>query len=220
MTVRSYFDKELEALKSDVIKMGALIEDSLARCISTLKTGSKATAMGVVADDKDIDALEKVIESRCLKLLMRQQPVAGDLRTISTAIKMITDMERIGDQAADICDICIHTGKMDLELISKNLMPMASAAAEMVKDSIDSFIRDDLELANKTIEKDDIVDNYFEKVKSDLVASIHQKEEIADSSIDVLMIAKYFERIGDHAVNICEWVDFHKTGEHKHTRIL
>ena len=160
------------------------------------------------------------METRCLKLLLRQQPVARDLRSISTALKIVTDMERIGDQAADIADISMHLRSADVAVIASHLEEMAREAVDMVHSSIDAFVRTDVELAKKTIAQDDAVDALFIKVRDDVTQRIRADAAKADEAIDVMMVAKYLERIGDHAVNICEWVEFYTTGEHKNTRIL
>ena len=162
--------------------------------------------------------MEHTIESLCLRLLLQQQPVARDLRQISAALKMITDMERIGDQAADIAEIITFLGGRsggECEYISL----MAKSAIKMVTESVDAFVKRDLELANTAIRHDDIVDDYFKKVKSSLIKMIADKPDDGEYALDLLMIAKYFERIGDHAVNIAEWVVFSVTGSHKEVTV-
>jgi phosphate transport system protein len=170
-------------------------------------------AKKAVDSEKEIDQKEKDIESLCMKLLLQQQPVARDLRKVSSALKMISDMERIGDQAEDIAEI-LETMKLDIALQEKNLCEMANAATLMVKQSIESFVKKDLDLANKVIEDDDIVDNYFEEVRNDLIKMISENADDGEQYIDLLMIAKYLERIADHATNIAEWVVYSITGTH------
>lgn len=217
---RTYFDKELEVLHTDLIRMGSMIEQAIKNSIKSLETRDYALAKEIVDNDKNVDEMEKEIETRCLRLLWHQQPVAKDLRAISTAIKMITDMERIGDQAADIADISLHRKIKDIQTLAPSILIMSKTAIEMVSDSIQSFIHSDLILAKLTIEKDDIVDDYFEQVKQDLIALVKRDQSQADCVIDALMISKYLERIGDHAVNICEWVEFYQTGVRKESKLL
>jgi len=212
--MRNKFDEQLSLLNDMLIEMGALVEKAITRATQAILNHDKKMAKKAIAADRDIDNIEKEIETLCLKLLLRQQPVARDLRLISAALKMITDMERIGDQAADISEIArFLIGKkyvIDLENIPK----MAEATSKMVTDSIDAFVKRDLELAHQVIEADDIVDDLFEKVKSDVIELIRKDHANGEQAIDFIMIAKYFERIGDHATNIAEWVVFSITGKH------
>ena len=220
MGARPSFDSELENLNIDLIRMAGLAEQAIKSAITALITRDKVMAQGIVEHDSDIDAMEKTIEARCLKLLLRQQPVARDLRQISTALKMITDIERIGDQAADIAEISLSLGSDEPAKIARHIPEMAHVASGMVNDSVTAFTNNDLEAAKKVIERDDVVDDLFCKVRSDLVELIGTSPSKIDEAIDVMMIAKYLERIGDHAVNICEWVEFYETGEHKNTKII
>ena len=205
------------ALRSDLFPVGRLDIDTEGLL---LITNDGALAQSVIAGDRNIDDMERSIEHQCLTLLLRQQPVAGDLRKISTAIKMITDIERIGDAAADIAEITTHIKEHGIPASLSDIADMAEAAQKMVDDSIQSYVREDLVLAADVIARDDVVDDYFNKIKKDLAAYIAVNEEHVDCAIDYLMIAKYLERLGDHAVNICEWVQFYKTGMHKSERIL
>ena len=197
-----------------LIDMGSLVEKSIRRATHAILENDKKKAKKAIATDRDIDSLEKEIEALCLRLLLRQQPVARDLRLISAALKMITDMERIGDQAADISEIAkFLIGKkyiIDLENIPK----MAEATSKMVTDSIDAFVKRDLNLAQSVIEYDDVVDDLFDAVKNDVIELIQKDHANGEQAIDFIMIAKYFERIGDHATNIAEWVVFSITGRH------
>ncbi len=217
---RAYFDRELEALHTDLIKMGALIEEAIAKSVKALDPKNRDLARDVAAGDKSVDDMETQIETRCMRLLLLQQPVAKDLRAISAAIKMITDMERIGDQAADIADIALRLGDFNLNSYCPHLQKMALIAIEMVSDSITAFINSDLELARNTMKKDDEVDRLFDLVKNELIDSWRANCalnacDMGNEAVDSLMIAKYLERIGDHAENICEWVEFYETGIHK-----
>jgi len=212
--MRSKFDEELAKLNNMLIDMGAMIEKAITLAVSALVQQDADMAKQAIAMDNEIDHMEKEIEAMCLRLLLRQQPVARDLRLISAALKMITDMERIGDQAADISEIALLlTGKKYLKKI-EHIPQMAAATAKMVTDSIDAYVKMDLSLAKKVIAYDDVVDGLFDAVKTDLISYIQKDKAHGELAIDLLMIAKYFERIGDHATNIAEWVVFSITGKH------
>lgn len=213
--MRNRFEAQLEELNTELIRMGGLIEASINSAVKALIEQDREQAEKAILADIGIDEKEKEIESLCLKLLMQQQPVARDLRLISAALKMITDMERIGDQAADISEIAIYLSNEPYVKKLETIPAMATATIKMVSDSIDAFVRKDLELADSVIRDDDIVDELFVTVKNDLIALIHRNPDTGGQALDLLMIAKYFERIGDHAVNIAEWVKFSITGEHK-----
>lgn len=220
MNARLSFDAELETLSASLIRMSALATDAIDKAIRALERHDAALAQSVITGDHDIDEMERNIEHQCLTLLLRQQPVASDLRKISTAIKMITDIERIGDAASDIAEITTHITEHGIPASLSDIAQMAQAAQKMVDDSIQSYVREDLALAAEVIARDDVVDEYFNKIKKDLAVYIAANGEHLDCAIDYLMIAKYLERLGDHAVNICEWVQFYKTGVHKSERIL
>jgi len=212
--MRKRFDFQLEELCNQLIGMGALIERAIASAMSALIDGDADRARQAIAFDQEVDEKEKEIESLCLKLLMQQQPVAKDLRLISAALKMITDMERIGDQAADISEIAITMalpGKKQLP----HIQAMAEATIKMVTDSIDAFVKSDLELARSVVEYDDVVDDYFISLRKELIRLIRQEPDKGEMVVDLLMVVKYLERIGDHATNIAEWVIFSITGTHR-----
>ncbi|MGN1001401.1 MAG: phosphate signaling complex protein PhoU [Oscillospiraceae bacterium] len=211
--MRSLFDEQLALLNNELIEMGALCEEAIALASKALQEGDRTLARKVPPLDGEIDRKERDIETLCLKLLLHQQPVARDLRQISAALKMITDMERIGDQAADIAEILafLDGGTAD----SGHITEMARAAIRMVTESVDAYVKRDVALAESVITQDDIVDDYFLKVKADLIQMIAREPEKGEYALDLLMIAKYFERIGDHATNIAEWVVFSITGIHK-----
>jgi len=210
--MRSKFEEQLAELNDMLIEMGTLIETAIALATQALKEQDIGLAKKAIAYDQEVDQKEKDIEALCLKLLLRQQPVARDLRLISAAMKMITDMERIGDQAADIAEITIMLAGTPYIKKLEHIPLMAQATVKMVTDSIDAFVKKDLELAEAVIKSDDVVDGLFGKVRSDLIALIHADITNGEQALDFLMIAKYFERIGDHAVNIAEWVVFSITG--------
>ncbi len=212
--MRSRFDEQLNILNTEMIEMGALCEEAIALASKALTTGDVALAEKVVPISADIDHKERDIESRCMKLLLQQQPVARDLRQISAALKMITDMERIGDQAEDIAEIITYLeGRTAEETV--HIRDMAAETIIMVTDSVDAYVKKDTELAKSVITHDDQVDEYFDRIKNSLIKMIAESPENGEYALDLLMIAKYFERIGDHATNIAEWVIFSVTGEHK-----
>lgn len=214
--MRSRFDEQLNTLNTEMIEMGALCEESIALASKALTTGDVSLAERVSSLSADIDQKERDIESRCMKLLLQQQPVARDLRQISAALKMITDMERIGDQAEDIAEIITYLeGRTAEETV--HIRDMAAETISMVTDSVDAYVKKDTELAKSVIAHDDKVDEYFDKVKSRLIKMIAETPENGEYALDLLMIAKYFERIGDHATNIAEWVIFSVTGQHKNS---
>ncbi len=212
--MRNRFDEQLAVLNKALIEMGSLCEEVIDVVTLALEDGSRHLVSKVEPLDSEIDRMERSIETMCLKLLLHQQPVAKDLRTISSALKMITDMERIGDQAQDIAEI-IGFLKKDVLLGGATLRSMGNSARKMVVESVDAFVKKDLDLARKVVSDDDIVDALFLDVKSNLINKIAQNPNEGEHVLDLLMIAKYFERIGDHAVNIAQWVVFSVTGEHE-----
>ena len=211
--MRNRFDAQLFELNREIIEMGAMCEEAIEAAVKALSSGDITLAEKVKGSGGAIDQMERDIEGRCMKLLLHQQPVARDLRLISAALKMITDMERIGDQAEDIAEIVTflegHTME-DMELIEE----MARETIEMVTESVDAFVKKDVALAQKVIDQDDIVDDYFSKVKRGIITLIAGNHTDGEFALDLLMIAKYFERIGDHATNIAEWVIYSVTGKH------
>ena len=212
--MRSRLDAQLEQLHTALIEMGALIEYAISSAADALFGQDVAQAARSIAFDREVDQKEKDIESLCLRLLLQQQPVARDLRLISAALKMITDMERIGDQAEDIAEIISFLHGHQAE-DNDLLREMAKAAIRMVTESVDAYVKCDTMLAEQVIAEDDTVDGYFTQVKERLIGKIAQDPADGEYALDLLMIAKYFERIGDHATNIAEWVIFSVTGVHK-----
>ena len=213
--MRSRFDEQLSQLNADLIDMGTMIEYAIESCAGALMNMDGALAAKIVDFDHDVDRKERDIESLCLKLILHQQPIARDLRFISAALKMITDMERIGDQAADISEIVTMMLRGEPPRITGHFPDMAQATIGMVHSAVDAFVRRDLALARQVIADDDIVDRLFDDVRSDLIALLAASPDRGRQAMDLLMIAKYFERIGDHATNIAEWVEFAITGIHK-----
>ena len=200
-------------LNVELIKMGSLCELAISNAVKGLLEDNRGLLKLVADTDREIDEKEREIESMCFKLLLQQQPVARDLRTISSALKMISDLERIGDQASDIAEIAGFI-EGDHTKDHTHISAMGQAASAMVTDAVKSFVNRDLSLAHSVMKDDDIVDNHFEEVKKEIVNLIRKEEAGAELSLDLLMIAKYLERIGDHAVNVAEWVEFSITGEH------
>lgn len=213
--MRNRFDTQLEELNTELIQMGSLIEAAITNAVKALIDQDKEQAKKAIQEDLEVDQKEQEIENLCLKLLLQQQPVARDLRIISAALKMITDMERIGDQAADISEIAIFLS--DTPYVTKlvKIPLMAEETVKMVTGSIDAFVRKDLDMAKAVVEADDVVDDLFLQVKNNLITLIHDDANNGSQALDLLMVAKYLERIGDHAVNIAEWVIFSITGIHK-----
>lgn len=215
--MRNRFEEQLHTLNEQIITMGAMVESAIASAARALENRDIALAQKVADADNIIDEKEREIEHLCLKLLMQQQPVASDLRMISAAMKMITDIERVGDQAEDIALLTIMLCKQNAVLSTAlELKEMAKATIHMVSGAIDAFVRKDTELVQEIINYDDIVDEQFNNIRKKLVASIRENQDAGETAIDEMMIAKYFERIGDHAVNIAEWVEFSLTGKLKH----
>lgn len=211
--MRNRFDEQLDNLNNSLISMGALCETAIASTIKAMTSGDKTLAEEVIKTDREIDHKEKEIESLCLKLLLQQQPVARDLRLVSAALKMITDMERIGDQAADIAEIITVADLSELTN-GEHITEMGKAVIKMVTDAVEAFVRHDVVSARAVIEYDDIVDRLFSSVRNDIIKSIAADLSLGEQTVDIIMIAKYLERIGDHAVNIAEWVVFAITGVH------
>ena len=213
--MRNRFDRQLERLNAELTEMGELIEDAIDGAVASLADRSEERVKDTELLEKDINQKESDIESLCLKLLLQQQPVASDLRLISAALKMITDMERIGDQAADIADLSLFMpADLPRDRISR-LFQMADETTDMVKKSVKAFVDRDIALAQDVIAQDDVVDDLFTLVKKDIIAWIRQDTDSGEPAMDLLMVAKYFERIGDHAVNLADWVIVSITGQHK-----
>lgn len=217
--MRNRFDRQLEQLHVEMIEMGSMCEDVIHKISKLLKSGDAVVAKEIRKEDSKIDEQERLIESLCLKLLLQQQPVAKDLRKVSAALKMITDMERIGDQASDIAEI-VQTTEFSVPSNDVKLVKMAETTITMVTESIDAYVKQDLELVREVIVRDDEVDDLFLEVRKEIADRMAAGEIDPNNSLDLLMIAKYFERIGDHATNIAEWVEFSITGTHKDADIL
>ena len=216
--MRSKFDEQLSLMKNELIRMGALCEEAISLAAKALEEGERALAAKVRPLEEEIDQMERDIETLCLKLLLQQQPVARDLRQISAALKIITDMERIGDQAADIAEIILTmlAGGYVPEDVG-HIREMAAETIRMVTGSVDAYVRQDVAQAQSVIAHDDVIDCFFTQVKSVLIQKIVKDPTGGEYVLDLLMIDKYLERIGDHAVNVAEWVVFSVTGSKKGT---
>jgi phosphate transport system protein len=209
---RELYKEQLRKLNGELVSMGDMCEEAMSLVMKALREKDEKIADGVHKLEQDIDEKERDIESMCMQLLLRQQPVAGDLRNISSALRMIADMERIGDQTADIADITKILTEFQLE-VHPTVFTMGKLVSKMVDDSISAFVRKDEKLAKQVIESDDEIDDLFMQVKSELVQEIIKNKNVDGYELDVFMIAKYMERIGDHAVNLGEWVIYSMEGK-------
>ena len=216
MVTRHSFDEKLEELHMDLIKMGSMVEESIENTITALKKQDVDLAQQIFFNDDVIDDMEQQIEKKCMNLIARQQPLAKDLRSISTALKIITDMERIADHSADIAELTIRMAKMKYIKPLIDIPRMADMARQMVNKSIDAYVRQDIKLAEDVCASDDDVDDLFNKIVLELVSIMKNDSEAVEQAIDFMFIAKYLERMADHATNISEWVVFNVTGEHDH----
>lgn len=214
VNMRNRFDRQLVQLNNELIEMGGMIEKAISDTVKALVNQDIELASNVIEYDEEIDHQEREIEQLCLKLLLQQQPVAKDLRLISAALKMITDMERIGDHATDISEITIELSKESYIKKLDHIQQMAKETMIMLVQSVEAFVNKDMDKAMAVIVHDDVVDDLFNKVKAELIAMIHEDVNAGEQASDLLMAAKYFERIGDHATNISEWVIFSITGQH------
>lgn len=212
MTTRKVYAQEMSLLGDSLTEMGNMVEASLNNLFFAIENRDDALAKRIIAADHDVNRMERSIESQCLSLITRQQPIAGDLRKISSVLKVVTDVERIGDHACDIAELVLRLNRKQPESYSVHLQPMITAAREMVHSAISAFLEQDEQRSAQVIASDDVVDELFNKVKNDIADRLKKDCADADDCIDVLLIAKYLERIGDHAVNICEWEIFQKTG--------
>lgn len=210
--MRKKFDEELDKLNVDLTKMGHLVEVSIENMIDAFKHQDRSLANEIISNDRLINDIERSIESRAFNLILRQQPIASDLRNVTSALKVVTDLERIGDQAADIAEIILDFEGEHAYRTVEHIPTMAKKAKIMVREAIEAFIKRDLTSAQMVVKMDDEIDRLFQEVKQEVTEIIKENSERIDFCIDFLMIAKYLERVGDHAVNICEWLEFNQTG--------
>lgn len=219
--MRNRFDQQLELLNEQLTRMGELCEVAIGKATTALKEGSMEQAQKVIEADEEIDQAEADIERLCLKLLLQQQPVARDLRQISAALKMITDMERIGDQTSDIAEIIISSKWEKMEENLDKLTAMATGVSKMVRNSVTAYVEKDLELARTVMKDDDEIDDYFDEIRDQMIQLIREADSRDGRKIfDLIMVTKYLERIGDHTTNIAEWVEFSITGVHKDSSVM
>lgn len=218
--MRNTFEHKLGKLNNDLIRMGGMIEEAIASAITALRDNNHELAQSVVDNDIRVDDAEKSIESQCLSIILREQPVAKDLRKVSAALKMVTDMERIADNAADIAEISLIADVSAIMHIVKEIQIMSEKVIRMVSGAVDAFVRTDISLAKTVIDDDDEVDELFISIRNKIVDLIKSEGCSGEVAVDALMIVKYLERIADHAVNVCEWVEFFETGEYKNTQII
>lgn len=219
---RKEYDAALLELDTMLARMGHTAGEAIGSALEALRNGDKEKAHTVIEGDTDIDNLEREIEHRCLTLILRQQPVATDLRKVSTALKMITDIERIADQAADIAEIVLHLHLDRAQAVGvlEDIYEMGDLVHRMVKDAIGAYVQVDLDAAAKVIRRDDKADAFFTRISDEIAAYIAAHPQDATTALDLFMITKYLERLGDHAVNVAEWVQFLKTGMHKSQQIV
>ncbi|MGB9678662.1 MAG: phosphate signaling complex protein PhoU [Thermoanaerobacteraceae bacterium] len=212
--IRSHFEKELEDLHYDVLKMGSLVEEAIANAITSLVNHDVELAQKVISDDDRIDKMEVEIDNKCAKIMVTQQPIAKDLRVVLTGLKIVTDLERMADHAVDIAKTTVRIANQKYIKPLIDIPRMAEIVREMVKMSLDSYVREDIELAKSIGEKDDIVDALYKQVFRELLTYMMEDPKNIDQATQFLFVARYLERIADHTTNICEWVIFLDTGEH------
>lgn len=217
---RIVFQDKLNELSDSLIEMADMVENNIEKALAAFETDNKELAGEIMIGDKEIDDMQRSIESQCLSLMLHQQPVAKDLRRVSSALKIVTDLERIGDHATDIAELVTRIGNVNVLNNVSHIIEMAAKAKAMMKNAIKAYVESDFELAEKTIADDDEVDELFNLVKEDVARALAEKTESIDDCIDIIMIAKYLERIGDHATNICEWAEFNQTGNVKNVRLM
>lgn len=220
MSPRITFENELKRLKENVADMARRVEENYDSLFDAFNNKAEEEMIRIRNIDKEINKRQREIESQCLFLITRQQPVIGDLRVVTASLKVVTDIERVGDHVADMADLLLRIGMKDLEQYSVHLIPMIRSAKELFRTAVDAFVNRNSEIAGKAINADDVVDELFNKVKNDLIEALKREVKDADECVDVLMIAKYLEKIGDHAVNISEWELFQETGNMNDMRIL
>ena len=218
--MRITFEQELENLNESLTEMGTKVEKIVERTFEAFGKNARDALQKIIGGDGDVDRMEKDIEAKCLSLMLRQQPVAKDLRHISMALKVVTDLGRIGDHAVDIAELAMRLDQKDAQSMIEYLPEMVENVKTMLRESINAFVKKDRELARSMEERDDVIDGLFNRVKQEAVKLLKEDGAESDKVVDLLMLAKYLERIGDHAVNVCEWTEFFDTGLVKNVRIL
>ena len=222
MSIRKQYDTDLESLKKSLTEMGRNSADAVENVLEALCVADADAAAAIVKGDARINNMERDIEHRCMTLLLRQQPVASDLRKVSTALKMVTDVERIGDQASDIAELVLHLHAKSTDAVGvlEDILKMGDDVLKMVKRSIAAYVQVDLAAAAEVIAHDDVIDAAFRRISSEIAQYIAAHPTEAETALDLFMVTKYLERLGDHAVNVAEWVEFLKTGVHKSRKIV
>ena len=220
MTTRTIFEQELTNLRDDLKKMCFLVEGVYEKLFSAMQIGDRSTILDISEQDHQVRDMEKQIESRCLSLLTRQQPLARDLRMVSASLKVVTDIRRVGDHVVDMAELILRMDGKDFGAYSKHLDEMVKETKEMFHDSVSAFLKRSKDEAQRVIDTDDTIDDLFNIVKEELIEHLKQGTADPDNCIDILMIAKYLEKIGDHAVNVGEWEIFQETGDLSNTRLL
>ena len=222
MSIRKQYDSDLESLKAALVEMGQNAAEAVENALEALCTADTVAAQKIVQGDDRINNMERDIEHRCMTLLLRQQPVASDLRKVSTALKMVTDVERIGDQASDIAELVLHLHAKSTDAVGvlEDILKMGDDVLKMVKRSIAAYVQVDLAVAAEVIAHDDVIDASFARISSEIAQYIAAHPTEAETALDLFMVTKYLERLGDHAVNVAEWVEFLKTGVHKSRKIV
>lgn len=220
MSPRPIFEMELKELCKDIVQMCEFVEMSYNNLFAAIEVKDKNAVEQILQNDRRVNDMERKIESKCLSVITKQQPVAKDLRTVSAALKVVTDLERVGDHVSDIAELILRMDFRDMDKISKNLPFMIEETRKMVHDAVHAFAHKDVDATKEIIDRDDIVDDYFNKVKDDIVKALKQDAHNADDCVDILMIAKYLEKIADHGVNIVQWLVFEATGNIKQFRIF
>lgn len=220
MATRALFDQELAELNSELTEMSFVVQKAIEDSLDALERHDVEKAEQIINGDRAVDRMERKIESRCLSLMLRQSPVARDLRHISAALKVVTDLERIGDHAADIAELTLQLKDASSCRAAEHLLMMGAEVQDMVRDAIRAFIERDVRTAEQFDARDDVIDAFFDQVKAEVIGLLKADAENPDLAVDLLMIAKYLERIGDHAVNVCEWAQFNDTGNVGETLLL
>lgn len=224
MAARVAFEQELEELNNELLVMSKMVQTAIEKSFEALRENDVALAKEVMKNDRAVDDMERRIESHCLSLMLRQQPVAGDLRHISAALKVVTDLERMGDHASDVAELSIHLGKelknSSIQRACVHLPEMVEQVKIMVEDAICAFANRDVETAKQFEQRDDVIDAFFDKIKEEVAVFLKTEGEYSNLAVDLLMIAKYLERIGDHSVNVCEWTEFSDTGTVREVLLL
>ena len=220
MSPRITFENELKVLRGNVSEMAQKVEESYVTLFEALESQSEEVIAKLKNNSKAFSKRQREIDSQCLFLIPNQQPIVGDLRVVTASLKVVTDIERVGDHVSDMAELLLRLKMKDLSLYSVHVKTMILATREMVHNAVEAFVERDMEGAREVIKSDDVVDECFNKVKKDLIESLKKEVKDADECVDVLMLAKYLEKIGDHAVNICEWEVFQETGNISDMRLL